>query len=210
MRFYDFLSAEIFQPLEMADTCFVVSSERMHHVMPCYEVSAGASFVESSSSKYDVQSGDCLQGGGAGLVSSMRDLSRFARCLCEDTFYSSGKRLLSEDLTKLISTNCLLNSSNMPATLLEMSFNTGFSESIGDGIGFGLGVYVLINPSTAKGGSLSSIGEFGWGGVASTWMMIDPDQRLTLTFMTQLVPSSSYPIRSQLGWLCHFITQNQS
>jgi len=211
--FDEFLASEIFIPLGMADTRFYVPDEFRHNVMPSYEVAPGQSFFESSSSKYDVFSTACLKGGGGGLISSLRDLSTFARCLCADTLYGSAdadgnrKRLLSDDSVRLISTNVLVNASKESTTVTEIAFNAGFSESIGPGIGFGLGVYVLEHPIISKGGSLSCRGEYGWGGIASTWMMVDPDQGLTLTFMTQLSPSSAYPIRSQLRWLSHFISQ---
>ncbi|MFM8381517.1 MAG: serine hydrolase, partial [Actinomycetota bacterium] len=76
-----------------------------------------------------------------------------------------------------------------------------FAETTYDGIGFGLGVSVTLDPVANK--TPGSVGDFGWGGAASTWFMVDPVEDLTVVFMTQLMPSSTHPIRSQLKQLVH-------
>ena len=78
---------------------------------------------------------------------------------------------------------------------------TLFSETTFDGVGFGLGVSVAIDPVQAK--VPYSVGEFGWGGAASTTFSVDPVLDLTVVFMTQLLPSDTHPIRSQLRTLLH-------
>ena len=83
----------------------------------------------------------------------------------------------------------------MPGDLSEMGQAT-FSEMPYDGIGFGLGVSVVVNP--AKTRALYSEGEYAWGGMASTAFWIDPLEDLVVVFLTQVVPSSSYPLRRQL------------
>ena len=131
-------------------------------------------------------------------------MSKFALCLCNHGIPDGDRerrRIISESSYRLMTTNHL-----HPMTIRELAFENTFSETVGDGIGFGLGVSILVDPKRAKGASLSSVGEFGWGGVASTWMMIDPEQQLVTLLLTQLVPSSSYPIRSQLRWLSHWAT----
>jgi len=76
-----------------------------------------------------------------------------------------------------------------------------FSETTFDGVGFGLGVSVTVDPVKAK--VPGSVGDFGWGGAASTAFWVDPVQDLSVVFMTQLLPSSSHPLRSQLRQLVH-------
>ena len=44
-------------------------------------------------------------------------------------------------------------------------------------------------------------GEYAWGGAASTTFWIDPADDLTVAFYTQLLPSSTHPIRTQLKQL---------
>ena len=65
-----------------------------------------------------------------------------------------------------------------------------------DGTGFGLGFSVIVDPAANQ--SMTSVGEYSWGGAASTAFWVDPDEDLTVLFLTQLVPSNLYPIRRQL------------
>jgi CubicO group peptidase (beta-lactamase class C family) len=50
---------------------------------------------------------------------------------------------------------------------------------------------------------LSSPAEFNWGGLASTAFWVDPVERITATFFTQMIPSSTYPLRSQFRQLVY-------
>jgi CubicO group peptidase (beta-lactamase class C family) len=49
----------------------------------------------------------------------------------------------------------------------------------------------------------ASVGDFGWGGAASTFFWVDPVEDLVCVFMTQLLPSGSLPLRSQLKQMVH-------
>jgi CubicO group peptidase (beta-lactamase class C family) len=63
------------------------------------------------------------------------------------------------------------------------------------GCGFGLGFRVVVNAAQAS--LLTSEGEYGWGGAASTSFFIDPKEDLIGLLLTQLMPSRHYPIRNQ-------------
>jgi CubicO group peptidase (beta-lactamase class C family) len=76
-----------------------------------------------------------------------------------------------------------------------------FSEAAFNGVGFGLGFSVIIDP--AKLPVPSSLGAYSWGGAASTYFWIDPREKLICVFMTQLLPSSTYPIRRELAMLVY-------
>jgi CubicO group peptidase (beta-lactamase class C family) len=67
------------------------------------------------------------------------------------------------------------------------------AETTYDGVGFGLGFSVLVNPAKAK--AHGSLGDFGWGGAASTTFWVDQLEGITAAFYTQLLPSSTWPIR---------------
>jgi CubicO group peptidase (beta-lactamase class C family) len=82
------------------------------------------------------------------------------------------------------------------------SFATGlFAETDMSGIGFGLGFATVIDH--VANASLLSNGSFSWGGAASTAFWVDPVEDLTVTFFTQLLPSSTYPIRRELQQLVY-------
>ncbi|MDP6667353.1 MAG: serine hydrolase, partial [Dehalococcoidia bacterium] len=71
-----------------------------------------------------------------------------------------------------------------------------WSEATFDGIGFGLGFSVVLEPSTSQ--IVGSVGQYAWGGAASTAFWIDPAEEVVVVFMTQLLPSDQYPIRREL------------
>jgi CubicO group peptidase (beta-lactamase class C family) len=76
-----------------------------------------------------------------------------------------------------------------------------FAEAPFRGTGFGLGVAVVLDAAAGK--TLTSAGEYSWGGAASTAFFVDPATELTVSFYTQLLPSSAHPIRPQLRQLAY-------
>ena len=76
-----------------------------------------------------------------------------------------------------------------------------FAEAPFRGVGFGLGFAVLIDPVPGK--VVGSAGEISRGGAASTAFWVDQEADLTVSFFTQLLPSSTYPIRAQLRQLVY-------
>jgi CubicO group peptidase (beta-lactamase class C family) len=77
---------------------------------------------------------------------------------------------------------------------------TGMGARLGEttlhGIGFGLGFAVLLDPTVAQ--VLGTPGEYYWGGAASTAFFVNPAEDLIMLFLTQLMPSSTYPFRREL------------
>jgi CubicO group peptidase (beta-lactamase class C family) len=134
-------------------------------------------------------------GGGGGLVSTAADYQRFVQMLCNGGELD-GVRILSPRSVKYMASNHLPNNADLTAFGRPL-----FSETAFDGVGFGLGVSVTIDP--VKGRVPGNAGEFAWGGAASTAFWIDPVEDLTVTFFTQLLPSSVHPIRSQLKQLVY-------
>ena len=76
-----------------------------------------------------------------------------------------------------------------------------FSETQNAGVGFGLGFAVTIDP--ARSMLPGSAGEFYWGGMFSTGFFVDPVERIHMVFMTQLSPSTLYPVRRELKTLIY-------
>jgi CubicO group peptidase (beta-lactamase class C family) len=107
-----------------------------------------------------------------------------------------GVRLLSPRTVRMMASNHLPGGADLEAFGRPL-----FAETTFDGVGFGLGVSVTIDP--IKGKVPGSVGDYGWGGAASTYFWVDPVLDLTVLFMTQLWPSSSWPLRSQLKQLVH-------
>ncbi|MFL6118593.1 serine hydrolase domain-containing protein [Actinophytocola sp.] len=137
---------------------------------------------------------DCLSGGG-GLVSTAADYHRFTQMLLRGGELD-GVRVLGPRTVGLMARN------HLPGHVdLEAYGRPLFAEMPFDGYGFGLGFSVLEDPVKAK--TLSTAGEFAWGGAASTAFWVDPAADLTVAFYTQLLPSSTHPFRQQLRQLVY-------
>ena len=131
-----------------------------------------------------------LLSGGGGLVGSADDYLRFSYML-RNRGELDGVRLLSPRTLKLMTSNHLPGG----RTLNEMG-QSSFAEVAMEGMGFGLGFSVLVNP--AANTTLGSAGLFAWGGAGSTAFWVDPAEDVVVVFMTQLLPSSTYPLRRHL------------
>lgn len=132
---------------------------------------------------------------GGGLVSTAADYHRFAQFLLRHGELD-GVRLLSPRTVDRMISNHLPGGHD-----LEQVDRPAFAESPFHGVGFGLGVSVVLDQVKAK--SLGCPGEFGWGGAASTAFFADPRQPITALFFTQLLPSSTHPIRPELNQLVY-------
>jgi CubicO group peptidase (beta-lactamase class C family) len=131
-----------------------------------------------------------LISGGGGLCSTAADYLTFCRALLNGGEFE-GHRLIGPKTLALMTSNHLPGGQDLPALSRSL-----FSEAAYHGIGFGLGFAVTMNPASTL--IPGSAGEFFWGGAATTSFWIDPAEDLITIFMTQLLPSSAYPIRREL------------
>jgi CubicO group peptidase (beta-lactamase class C family) len=189
-----FVQERILGPLGMKDTRWWVEGADAHRLAALYAAYQGKAV------RYDVL-GDsaftqpAMLSGGGGLISSAADYWQFTRMLL-GRGEVDGTRLLAPRTLELMTRNHLPGGRDLAATN-----SGGFAETVFDGIGFGLGFATTIDPSPGK--TASSPGEYYWGGLASTAFWIDPSTGVAATFFTQLLPSSTYPIRAQLRQLVY-------
>jgi len=189
----EFFRQRIFAPLGMNDTSFGAEGEDLAAL---YVAQPGTRKAVRDDAFGAAGHGrpDCLSGGG-GLVSTAADYHRFTQFLLRRGELE-GVRLLSPR------TVALMTSNHLPGDVdLEAFGRPLFAEMPFNGFGFGLGFSVLIDAVKAK--TLSSPGEFAWGGAASTAFWVDPAEQLTAMFFTQLMPSSTHPIRQHLRQLVY-------
>ncbi len=191
MPFETFLRTRIFEPLGMIDTGFSVPESQQHRLTACYMLDQRGNVVlQDDPASSDFLREPATYSGGGGLISTADDYMRFCRMLLNGGELD-GARIVSPKTLKLMTLNHLPGGKE----IREMS-DSPFSETMVDGLGFGLGFAVTIDQArTLNSGSL---GEFFWGGMASTGFWIDPVEDLAVVFMTQLMPSSAYPIRREL------------
>ena len=134
-----------------------------------------------------------VNSGGGGLVSTASDYLRFCKFMLNKGELD-GVRLLGRKTVELMTMN------HLKGDMADMG-TPRFSESTYTGIGFGLGFSVMIDP--AKAFIAGTPGEFAWGGAASTAFWIDPKEDMAVVLLTQLMPSSTYPIRRELRVLTY-------
>jgi CubicO group peptidase (beta-lactamase class C family) len=200
--FEQFLKERIFEPLEMKDTDFFVPAGKAGRFAACYSASPqGAMTFHASERKGDLTLQDdpatstflsppSFISGGGGLCSTAADYLTFCRALLNGGELS-GVRLVGPKTLALMTSNHLPGGRTLP----EMSRSL-FSEATYHGIGFGLGFSVTLDPAQTL--IPGSAGEYAWGGAATTSFWIDPAEELIAIFLTQVLPSTAYPIRREL------------
>ncbi|MFW2852156.1 serine hydrolase domain-containing protein [Sphingomonas sp. TX0543] len=186
-----FFEERIFKPLKMHDTFFTVPAEKIDRLVDCYTLVPGKGrqmFDRASESMWSTPFK--FMSGGGGLVSSALDYHRFCQ-MCLNGGELDGARILGLKTIDLMTRNHLPGNADLAAMSDSL-----FSETQNAGTGFGLGFAVTID--VARSMMPGSVGEYYWGGMFSTAFFIDPVERLSMVFMTQLSPSMIYPIRREL------------
>jgi CubicO group peptidase (beta-lactamase class C family) len=191
-----FFEERIFRTLGMDDSAFFVDAGDVERLAALYtpDSATGRAVRLDPLGNLALEPPHASSGGG-GLVSTAADYHRFSQMLLNEGELD-GVRLLGSRTVRYMTENHLPGGAD-----LEMIGRPLFSETTFDGTGFGLGFSVLADP--VKNKVLASPGEFAWGGAASTAFWVDPVEQLTALFFTQLLPSSTHPIRPQLKQLVY-------
>jgi CubicO group peptidase (beta-lactamase class C family) len=191
-----YLRERVLEPLGMRDTGFVVSDEQVPRFAANYERQGDGSLKLLDDPEWSAFRECTFFSGGGGLVSTAPDYLRFCAML-RNRGELDGVRLLGRKTVELMTTNHLPGGQE----LTQLAQAGMFTETAYAGVGFGLGFSVMQSPVRAH--ILGTAGEFAWGGAASTAFWIDPAEDLIVIFMTQLMPSSSYPLRRELRVLTY-------
>ena len=190
-RFDEYLQEHVFNPLGMEDTGFDVPPEKIDRFAANYERGPDRKLRlldDPGTSNYAEP--QTFFSGGGGLVSTAHDYHRFCQMLLNGGELD-GARLLGPKTIELMTMNHLPDSQD----LSDRALGT-FSETANDGVGFGLGFAMIVDiPRTQNVGSL---GEYYWGGAASTIFWIDPVEDMIVIFLTQFMPSGTFNFRGQI------------
>jgi CubicO group peptidase (beta-lactamase class C family) len=192
MPFDRYLEERVLGPLGMVDTAFGVPADKVERFAanygPC-DGSPGYTLVDDPETSAYTRQRTYFSGAG-GLVSTAADYLRFCRMLANGGELD-GVRILGPRTLQLMTLNHLPDGKD----LATMAQNGG--ETQREGHGFGLGFAVLLDPAKAQ--LIGTPGEYYWGGAASTAFFVNPNEDgLIMLFLTQLRPSSTYPIRREL------------
>jgi CubicO group peptidase (beta-lactamase class C family) len=200
MSLDEFFASRIFGPLGMTDTGFWLAEAERDRLAALYTIGSGAKATRMDALGSVASHRPAFLGGGGGLVSTAADYQRFLSMLLPTPESPAGQldgvAVLSPRTVSYMARNHLPG-----GTDLEAFGRPLHAESPMRGVGFGLGFAVVIDP--VPGRSVTSEGELSWGGAASTAFFVDAATGLTVSFYTQLLPSGSHPIRSQLRQLVY-------
>ena len=192
-----FLNKNIFSPLGMNDTSFTIDDDKRSRLAHNYsrDPVTGLTSLADSPEKTIYAPGRKFLSGGGGLLSTMGDYLKFCEMMrCDGVL--NGARLLGRKTVTYMTSNHLPNGE----TLMDRASGS-FSEVSYGGTGFGLGFSVVVNPQYAP--TITSRGVYSWGGLASTFFWVDPQEEMVVILMTQLMPSGTYPLRPQLQQLVY-------
>lgn len=194
-KFRDYVTENIFKPLGMNNSVFHVTPEIKEKMATQYVYEAGTQIKDVVDAQFSGSHqkgkfklyegngyimGEEYDSGGAGIISTVDDYVLFAAALANYGKGVNGERILSPATVDLMRTN----------TFDEEKLK-GFATGYFSGYGYGLGVRTMIDK--AAGGSLGSIGEFGWGGAAGASVYIDPSLNLAAVYAKHcLAPREDY------------------
>ena len=174
--FGEYLRENIFDPLGMKDSGFVVPEEKKSRLAPQYFYNAET----NTAAKMDVKSlaannSDKYESGGGGLIMPAEDYILFGDALACGGVGVNGARIISKNTINLMSKN------QLKGKALEDYKNNGSIEGYGYGLGFG----VVYNQADAL--SLRPEGVFSWGGIGGVQNVVDPINRLSYYVSRHLV-----------------------
>lgn len=173
-RLGEYMQETIFTPLGMTDTGFYVAADKVHRLTQIYTADrkTGQTIVMQNEPLGDYKSDPKFHSGGGGLVSTIQDYFTFAQMMLNGGEVN-GVRILGRKTVEYMTSN------HMPKNMLPYSPDA-------QGEGFGLAMSVTTDADMA--GFMSSTGNFGWGGMASTYFRVDPEEKIVLISMAQFVP----------------------
>ena len=190
MPFRDYMKKNVFEPLGMNETFYHADDRIYARMAEQYTFVADGSGIvaditEAQKNGTDAKSGHFTNvgkenhhifgpehdSGGAGIVTTADDYAKLCGALANGGRNAGGERIISEAAIKLLTTN----------RLSEEIRHRDFSWTALRGYGYGLGVRVNINP--AESGSVSPVGEFGWGGAAGASVVCDTESGIGAFFV---------------------------
>ena len=183
-----FLAAHLFGPLGMQDTHFYLPDSKVDRLAVVYSAAEGRKLERAPDPGAGVGQGAYVKGprksfsGGAGVLSTATDYARFLQMMLNGGELD-GKRILSPKTVELMTVDHLVN------------------KQVEEGVGFGLGFYVVKDPGAR--GVPGSVGEFGWGGAYHSSYWVDPKKELVVVYFTQLLPAGDVDDHGKLRALIY-------
>ena len=192
----EYFQERILGPLGMVDTSFYIDDEnRKPRLAELYVPSPETGAATRAPDLLRRPDRPAMLSGGGGLYGTAADYLRFCQMILNGGVLD-GERVVGRHTLSYMGRN------HLPGNVdLEAIGRPLFAESAFVGVGFGLGFSVVLDAAASK--VPSTAGEMAWGGAASTAFWVDPQEDLAVVFLTQLLPSSTHPIRPELKQLVY-------
>jgi CubicO group peptidase (beta-lactamase class C family) len=173
------LKTMLFEPLGMSSTGMRFFGDIQARLSTFYQQNADGT-LQPQPSLFDEKHlpGKEHEFGCPRLFTTVKDFSALGRMLANGGIYH-GRQLMGRKTIDLMRRN------QLNETQLK-----DFRDAYLDGYGYGLGVRTMMDP--ALGNANTSIGEFGWTGGFGTWFSVDPEERVSVTYMHQMAPNREY------------------
>lgn len=167
-RLSQYLQENVWQPLGMADTGYIVPPGKLDRVAAPLPNDPITGLPQSVPSPTQTRLYDC---GGTGVHSTAADYLRFAQMLLDGGACGSA-RVLGRKTVEYMLANHLGP---------EVRNQVGSGSAVHADYGFGLGVAVRTMPGVAR--TMGSAGEFSWPGAFGTYWWADPREQLVAVWM---------------------------
>ena len=179
----EYLKKTIFEPLGMVDTDFYVQKNKQNRCIENYEYKPESGTLEPCTWQhlglsYMHKKKPAFESGGAGLVSTVEDYSRFVQMMMHGGSYR-GVRILGRKSIEHMTTNHLT-----PQQLQMYDW-----ESL-RGYGYGDLMRQMMDVPASYG--LGSVGEFGWDGWLGSYVAMDPAEDLAIIYVIQKCGGNGY------------------
>lgn len=170
----------IFGPLGMTDTGFLIGSAQKARLATKYNRKADGS-LESSPFEMP-QRPEFFMGGGA-LFSTPRNYLAFLQMLLNGGTFS-GARVLKPETVALMGQNQIgdLKVVTLKTVQPDVSYDADFFPGMVQKWG------LTFDINTEPGPNGRSVGSLCWAGVFNTFFWIDPKKKVTGTYLTQVLP----------------------
>ena len=177
-RLDEFLSARIFKPLAMHDTGFHVPAAKHDRFSQVYDSDGKGKLTPGDNAgRRDFSRPRAFHSGGGGLVSTARDYLRFLMMIQQGGALGDVRILSAETVAQM-------TVDQLPKAVPHIYF--GRQQRVGVGFGFGFSVRTKLSEWDPTG----RVGEYGWGGLASTHYWVSPKDELIVITLEQTLPYS--------------------
>src|SRR5262245_55748532 len=169
-----FFAERIFKPLDMKDSGFIVPKDKLSRFAANhgFDTKGKKLTVTETAEKSGYTRPPRMLSGGGGGVSTARDYLRFCQMLLNGGELD-GVRLLKKATVAEMTRNQLSEEA--------MKAKNGGNAEVGEGFGLRVGKDA---PAASR-----TVGEYYWGGAASTHFWISPRQELAVVALEQFMPT---------------------